>query len=332
MTGSGISAQVGMAAESTFGTGVTVTRFAETDNWKPKPNKNIYQSSGLAAGLFVDRSSRRVETSRSYELSFSVDVLARSFGLMFRQLFGSTAAPVQQAATTAYLQTHTLADLLGISSTIQAGEPSTDGTVNPYTYLGCRAKTFEFTQEVDKALSLQTTWDAKDRTEATALASASYSAAVEQPFHWGGFLVKAHNTYGSEAAISGITKLKLKIDRKQHVGWYADGTGRHAQPVLNDKSEVITGTLSSDFVDKTILRDRFAAETGFALLLQWTGDLIASTYYEQLTIRLPKCFLDTDGTEAKSDEVLMGDFDFTALSDGTNPPISLLYQCIDTTL
>lgn len=336
--GSGIGAQVGLVKETTFGTQVTpVTRFIESDGFKANPNKNTYQGGGLGAGLWARRGVRRVVTTRGFGPTWTADVLPQGFGLVIQQFMGSTAAPVQQGATAAYLQTHTAADVRGIGATMQAGEPSTDGVVNPYSYFGCKLVTAEFTQEVDKGLKLATTWDARDRTEATGLATASYVAAAQQPFHWGGFSVKAAATYNSEVAIDGITKASVKIDRKQNLKrWYANdnasGYGLHKEPILNSRDEVFTGTLSSDFVDKTILRDRFIADTGFALQLQWTGDLIASTFYEQLTIRFPKCFLNDDGTDVQGDEVLNGDFPFVALDDGTNPVCTILYQSIDTAL
>jgi hypothetical protein len=334
--GSGIGGQVGLAAESTFGTAVTPTRFLEVDDFKGNPKKNTYQSGGLAAGLLMQRGVRRVVTSRSFGPTFSLDVLPVGFGLLLRQLMGSTAAPVQQAATAAYLQTHTLSDVRGIGATIQAGEPSADGVVNPYTYFGAKLLTGEFTQEQDKGLKLATTWDARDRTEATALASASFSGAAQQSFHWGGFAVKA-GVYNSEAVMDGQTKATIKIDRKQNTGRFyandnASGYGLHKEPILNDRKEVATGTLSSDFVVKADLRDRFISDAGVALMFQWTGDLIASTFFEQLTIRFAKCFFNDDGTGLNGDELLSGDFPWVALDDGVNPGVTITYMSVDTAL
>lgn len=336
--GSGVSAQVGLVKEVTFGTQVTpVTRFIEADGFKANPNKNTYQGGGLGAGLWARRGVRRVVTSRSFGPTWTADVLPQGFGLIFQQFMGSAATPTIQGAGPAMLQTHTPADVRGIGATMQAGEPSTDGTVNPYSYFGSKLVVAEFTQEVDKGLKLATTWDCRDRTEATGLAAASYSGATQQPFHWGGFSVKAAATYGSEAAIDGITKATVKIDRKQNQKrWYANdnasGYGLHKEPILNSRDDVFTGTLSSDFVDKTILRDRFIADTGFALQLQWTGDLLNASFFEQLTIRFSKCFLNDDGTDVQGDEILNGDFPFVALDDGTNPVCTILYQSIDTVL
>lgn len=339
-TGSGIAAQLGLAAESTYGTGVTVTRFVEAMGFKPNPKKNTYQGGGLRAGGYVDRSSRRVVTSRSFGPTWEQDVLPNGFGLILKQLFGSTSTPVQQAATTAYLQTFILSDLgLNLAATIQSGEPLTGGTVSPYTYLGCRLLELEFTQEVDKALTVSLTWDARDRTEATSLATASFTAtAGQQPFHWGGFAVLAHNTPGSEAAIDGIRKVSLKIARGQDTErFYANdnagviaGVGLHKVPILNSRSEIVTGTITADHVTKADLRDRFNADTGFALILRWTGDVIEAANSEQLAFGLPRCYLDDDGTEVDGEELLSGDFPFVALDNGANEPITATYMSTDT--
>ncbi len=338
--GSGIGAQVGLAAESTYGTGVTATRFIESMDFKGNPKKNVYQGGGLRAGGFVERASRRVVTSRAFAPSFSADVLPNGFGLILKQAFGSTSAPVQQAATAAWLQTFTLADLgSNLSATIQSGEPNTGGTSNPYTYLGCRCTELEFTQELDKALNLATTWDARDRTEATALATASFSGAAQQAFHWGVYSIKIANTLGAEVAVDGITKVTTKIARPQDTGrFYANdnagviaGVGLHKVPILNGRKDVVTGTISADFVTKADLRDRFNADTGFSMVQQWTLDNIASTFFEQLTITTPRCYLNDDGTGVDGEDLLKGDFPFVIGDDGTNEPITVTYMSTDTT-
>jgi hypothetical protein len=66
-------------------------------------------------------------------------------GLMLKHIFGGAVTPAQQAATIAYLQTHTLVDNIGRFFSGQAQVPQTDGTVKGFTGRGGKITSAEFT-------------------------------------------------------------------------------------------------------------------------------------------------------------------------------------------
>ena len=108
--GSGLWAQLGIAPEVTYGTFVAPTKFIEFTKESLVLKKTTAQSAGIAAGRLMALSSRRVVTQREVSGSVDLEVTNKAMGLILQSLMGTTVTPVQQGATAAYLQTHTLAD------------------------------------------------------------------------------------------------------------------------------------------------------------------------------------------------------------------------------
>lgn len=316
---SGIAGQVGVALESTYGTGVTPTQFLYVSKFDAKKVKNVEQGQALAgAGRLMELESQRVLTTKAATVGVEFDIQNKSMGRLFQALMGTSVTPVQQASTTAYLQTHTLADNFGKSLTMQGGIPDRSGTVNPYTFLGCKVKGADLSFEVGKIATAKFDLDARDVTEATGLATASFATA-QRPFVGTDGSIKV-GTFASEASVSGVTKASVKIDRPmQEDAFYFGGSGLKAEPVQNGPVK-ITGSITADFVDKTVFADRFVSDAGFSLVIELVGPVIESTYYHTFRITLPACHLDGDTPVLDGPEVVNGDFPFTCLFDGTNLP------------
>jgi hypothetical protein len=198
--GSGLGGQLGMVAEVSYGTFVAPTRFLEFTKESLVLKKTGEQSAGVAAGRLLPLSARRVLTRQEVTGSIDLEVTNSGMGLLLQALMGTTVTPVQQGATAAYLQTHTLADTFGKNLTIQKGVPLTSGTVTDKTFLGCKVIAAEFSCEVGGMLT--SSWEIDGRTcdEAQTLASASYPS--RSPFHFGQLAVKA-GTFASETALDG---------------------------------------------------------------------------------------------------------------------------------
>lgn len=328
--GAGIGGQVGMAKESVYGTFVTPANFFEVNKFPATKTKKTVQSSGLAGGRLVDLSSRRAVTTQAGTVQADLDVMQSGhMGLLFQQLFGTTAAPVQQASSTAYLQTHTLLTLAGMSSTWQAGIPTTDGVLHQYNFLGCKATGATFSCGVDQILNLQLDLDARQVEETDVLAASSYPTLT--PFNFAQAVVK-WGAFGSEAQIDGVSKVDIKIERKQATARYYQGNaGLKDEPITNDQI-AITGTITSDYLNKTYFADVFASDTPQSLIWTFTGPIIASTYNYSFQIALPSVRIDSPGPELAGKEVVNSAFAFTALNDGTNQPCTLTYMSTDTTL
>ncbi|WP_262058518.1 phage tail tube protein [Streptomyces sp. STR69] len=325
--GSGLGAQIGIIAESSYGTFAAPTKFIEFTKESLVLKKTTAQSAGIAAGRLLPLSSRRVLTRKEVQGSLEMEIANKGMGLILQTLMGTSVTPVQQAATTAYLQTHTLASVAGKSLVIQKGVPLTSGTVTDKTLLGCKITSGEFSCGVGEMLNGSFEIDGKDCDETQTLAVASYSNM--SPFHFGQMALKI-GTFGAEAALDGIRKVSCKIERPQDVErFYANQSALKKEPIENDQVK-ITGTLESDYTGTT-LDDLHTSDGATSLVWEFIGPIIASTYTETFRITLPAIKLDEGPPTVDGFGVVKPTFNFTGLYDGTNLP-KIEYMSTDVTL
>ncbi|MET8707770.1 phage tail tube protein [Streptomyces californicus] len=325
--GSGLGAQMGLAAESAYGTYQAPTKFIEFTKESMQLKKVTAQSAGIAANRLMPLAARRVVTQRSASGSLEMEVTNKGMGVLLQSLMGTSVTPVQQAATAAYLQTHLLADVAGKSLTLQKGMPLTTGTVTRKNFLGCKIISAEFACEVGGMLTASFEIDSKDCEETSVLAVATYP--VMAPFGFHQMSLKT-GTYNSEVARDGIRKVSVKIERPQATErYYAGQSGTKKEPISNDQVK-ITGSLEGDYVD-TILDDLHTSDAGTSLVWDFTGPTIAASHNERFTIKLPVIKLDDAPPTVEGFDLIKPTFGFTALSDGTNVP-QIEYMSTDVTL
>ncbi|MEU0359916.1 phage tail tube protein [Streptomyces cyaneofuscatus] len=325
--GSGLGAQIGIAAESTYGTYVAPTRFIEFTKEGLALQKTTAQSAGIAANRLLPLSSRRVVTQRQASGPLDMEVTNRGMGLLLQALMGTSVTPVQQAATTAYLQTHVLADTIGKSLTLQKGLPLTTGVVTRKNFLGCKIISAEFSCEAGGMLTANFEFDCKNVEETSVLAVAAYPAMAPFGFHQ---MSLKTGTYASETARDGIRKVSVKFERPQAVErFYAGQSGLKKEPIANDQVK-ITGSIEMDYVD-TVLDDLHTSDAETALVWDFTGPIIASTHAERFTVKLPAIRFDDAPPTVEGFDVVKPTMSFSGLHDGTNQP-SIEYMSTDVTL
>lgn len=324
---SGLSSQVGWAAGVTYGTTTTPVKFLPAGAVNFDLVQNYSQGQGLYSGDFGPRAAQNVLTTVGGIGTMPMDVQNKDMGLIIQALMGTTITPVQQSATIAYLQTHTMADPFGKFLNMQAGvTQQTDGVTKPYTLLGVKPTAAEFTWTPGDPLKALFTLDARQLVESTALASVSYTAGLS-PFttqggtSGSGFNVKM-GTFNSETAVTGITQATCTINRGQQTGrYYANNSGLKSEPILNDTStSVISGTLSADFYDKTQLADLWASGATTSLVLESLGTNIASTFYYTFRVTIPSVRFMGDTPNVSGPDVINTDYPWVWLYDGTNLP------------
>ncbi len=325
--GSGLGAQLGIAAESSYGTFVAPAKFLEFTKESLAPKKTTATSAGIAANRLLALASRRVVTRREASGSIDMEVTNKGMGVILQTLMGTTVTPVQQGATAAYLQTHTLASVAGKSLTIQKGVPLTSGTVTDKTFVGCKITSGEFSCGTGEMLTSTFEVDGKDCDEGQTLAAASYSNM--SPFHFGQMALKTGG-FGAETALDGIRKVSCKIERPQDVErYYANQSALKKEPIENDQVK-ISGSLESDYV-ATTLDDLHTSDGTTSLVWEFVGPLIASTFFETFRITLPAIKLDEGPPVVDGFGVIKPTFNYTGLYDGTNMP-KIEYISTDVTL
>jgi hypothetical protein len=314
--GSGLGAQLGIAAEVTYGTFVAPTKFIEFTKEGLALKKTTAQSAGIAAGRLLPLSSRRVLTRQEVQGSIDLEITNKAMGLLHQALMGTAVTPVQQGATAAYLQTHTLASVAGKSLSIQKGVPLTTGTVTDKSFVGCKVTSAEFSCAVGEMLMGTFEFDGKDCDEGQTLATASYPSM--SPFHFGQMAVKI-GSFGAEAALDGIRKMSCKIERPQDVErFYAGQAGRKKEPIENDQVK-ITGTFETDYV-ATTLDDLHTSDGATSLVWEFVGPVIETTNFETWRLTLPAIRIDEGPPVVDGFGVIKPTFNFTGLFDGTNQP------------
>lgn len=326
--GSGLGSSLGVAAESVYGTYVAPTRFVEFSKEDFKKIKNTIQGGGLAAGRLVQLGSRRVVTDEAAEGSLELDVPNKGFGLLLQHVMGATATVVQQGGTPAYLQTHTFADNVGKSLSIQKGVPDTGGVVRPFTFRGGKVKALELSCAKGGHLMSKIDFDFQRASEVEVLAAPSMPIGMSN-WSFAQMAVKI-GAFGAEASVSGIKKFQLNIERGMNTERiYAGGLGFKEEPIMNAFAK-ITGSIESDFKDKTILADRFASDANFSMIWEFTGPVISGAFNYLFRVKLPMTFLDGDTPGVDGPDIINGTFPFVVQSDGTNQICTIEYQSIDT--
>lgn len=314
--GSGLGAQLGIAPETTYGTYVAPTKFIEFTKESLALKKTTAQSSGIAAGRLLPLSARRVVTRREAQGSIDLEITNKNMGLLIQALMGTSVTPVQQGAGPAYLQTHTLSDTAGKSLTIQKGVPLTSGTVTKKNFLGCKVTSGEFSCEVGQMLTGSFEFDGRDVEETSALAAASY--VNMNVFHFGQMAIKS-GSFGTETALDFIRKVSCKIERPQDTErFYANAAALKKEPISNDQVK-ISGTLESDY-GATTLDDMHTTDGVTSLVWEFTGPLIAATFYETFRLTLPAIRLDEGPPVVDGFGVVKPSFNYVGLFDGTNQP------------
>lgn len=330
--GSGLGSSIGMAVESTYGTYATPTRWHEMDgqSYPFKKMPNYAQSSGMASDALVKRAARRVMTHEWAEGSFSTEVLKNEMGRLINLAMGGTVTPTQIAATTAYEQTHPLADTFDNSATFQIGVPQTDGTVNPHTFLGSKVKSIEISCERGGLLTAAFEWDCRQFTEAETLQAVSYTTGLA-PFHFVQGTVKL-GTFGSEAAVGGVRKMSVKIERAMNTERFNFGnSGLKDQPILNAPT-AITGSLEVDYESAADFADRFHGNTPTSLVWLFEGDDIEAGNLETFRVTIPSTFFTGDTPTIEGHDVVNTTFNFEGDDDETNDPAEIYIISTDTTL
>lgn len=311
-------ASIGLATESTYGTGVTVTRFLEFTDESLNWNKNIKQGQGLRVGGRVARSARRVVPSADASGDVTMECISKGMGLVWNACLGSSTSTLVSGTT--FQQVHTLGDTPP-SLTVQKGLPQAGGTVDPYTFLGAMVSQWTLNFPNADIATLQFSLDAKDVTTATAYATPSYPATPSL-FHFAnGTIASGTLTSPTATALAtGTTTVadvrggsvqvnnNLATDRLNF-----GGAGRKSKPTVGLRE--ITGSLTVEY-DVSTWRDAVLQETPMALILTFTGAALSSGT-ETLQVVIPEIKFDSPLSQANGTDLITTDLSFAGLDNLT---------------
>lgn len=322
--GSGIGSQLGIATETTFNNSVTVTRFYEFTSENIKFNKKVAVGQGLRAGGQLPRSQRRVVTTTDVTGDITLDLPTRGLGLLLSHAMGSAPSPTT-VTTGVYSYSFTLGDIYGRSFTAQVGVPQYGGTVTPKTTSGMKVSSWELSVANGGIAIGKFNVDGASMTTGTSLATASYSP-ISNLFN---FAQGAITVDGS--AVANIKDFTLTVNNTLKGDRFNLGaSGIKAEQVINGFRS-ITGKLTAEFTDTTLFA-KYLADTSTALALTFTGATIAGGQSEKLSITVSAVKFDADTPNVPGPGVIDLAMTFTAYDNGTDAPLTIVYQTADSSL
>jgi len=322
--GSGIGSQLGIATETTFNNSVTVTRFYEFTSENIKFNKKVAVGQGLRAGGQLPRSQRRVVTTTDVTGDIVLDLPTRGLGILLSHAMGSAPSPTT-VTTGVYSYSFTLGDVYGRSFTAQVGVPQYGGTVTPKTTSGMKVSSWELSVANGGIAMGKFNVDGASMTTGTSLATASYSP-ISNLFN---FAQGAITVDGS--SVANIKDFTLTVNNTLKGDRYNLGAaGIKSEQVINGFRS-ITGKLTAEFTDTTLFA-KYLADTTTALALTFTGATIANGQSEKLSITVSAVKFDADTPNVPGPGVIDLAMTFTAYDNGTDAPLTIVYQTADSTL
>ncbi|HEX6020626.1 MAG TPA: phage tail tube protein [Solirubrobacter sp.] len=324
---SGLGGQLTIGKESTYGTVVARTRSMQFRSENVKGRRNFLNSRQISGGEMFQRSSRRDQTTRDASGPLTLEVPTKGFGLFLDQLHGNTVTPVQQAATTAYLQTHNigLTDPSAKSLSMQIGRPQTSGAVSPFTFQGVKVTAATFRLALNEFLTCELQLDAQDEVTNVALDSYAPAAGLGSFTFMNGVITVDGSPAGR------VTEITIPISFAYDLERWGVGSGAtKSNPITNDYP-TSNPTITVDWASTT-LRDNWVNGANSALVLDCTRNTIASTYKEQIKFTMAAVGYNGDDPTVDGPGVLNQQIPFELLYDGTNAPLKIEYQSTDTTL
>lgn len=321
----GLNTAFGIAQESTYGTPVVVSRFYEILSESLERRNRTLVSNGLRAQTRnLRRGTRRVISGRDAGGDVTMEVPTTTAGIWFKNILGGTPTVVQQGASAAYLHTYAMGSLEGLSLTAQKSLRDAGGTeVETFTYHGAKVTAAEFSISVDQILQMAVSLDCEDVDTSTAAAAASYTA--NKLFHFAQGELRVDGS--AVASVTGATarvENALKTDR-----YYIGSDGLKKEPTDND-FPTVGGSLTAEFLSPATFYDRFAADNGAALVLEFVGDNIASTYDEMLRITVPDVRFTGGTPTVGGADVISQTVPYEGTSIGSTAGVTIEYQTTDT--
>lgn len=330
-TGSGLDAQMGFATETTYGTGVTVTRFLEFMSDGVKKDLTWLEPQGLRSGSTHQRLSRVSVSRTSVSGDAEFEVVSKGMGLFVKHMLGSALTTTTLISGSAYKQIHVPAGFRGKSMTVQVGRPEPGtGTVKPFTYSGVKVTSWEFSLADGETPKLKLTFDGRDEATATALATPSYLAGAatftfrQANLKLGGTATTTagETTIASGAVPSTIIK-SISISGSNPMATERFGLGNaglKAEPLENDYP-TITGSLAAEFNSTDYAS--FVAQTSTPLQLDLVGATLGATTY-LFSIIIPAILIKNASPTVTGPDIVQMSSDFQGYYDETtNPSIQI---------
>lgn len=321
----GLGSYIGAVAETTYGTGVTPTRFLEFLNEAIEPRIERINSQGIRAGSTVARTGRWKRNDKGASGTIAFEVATEGFGLWLTHALGDVEITTPGGATNARLHTHTLGDKDDLSLTVQKVVPDVSGTNRPFTFKGVVVTGWELGLAIDGLANLTVTLDGQSWETDTSAATASFPSD-DQLY---GYQDAAISVDSGQIDCTGITL--RQTDPMATERYYLRSVGTKGRPLVNGMREV-GGELTLEFDSMTQV-NRFltgAPGTEVEVLAELTGHEIESGFNHELNVTMPACRFDGGMVTVPGPDIITVTAPFVAMDNLSDEPVTVAYQTTDT--
>ncbi len=323
---SGLHAQVGFKAETTYGTYVAPDRFLEFLSEGIVPNQEKIRSAAIRRGQYVQSTGRWAENKKGAAGPVAFEVGSKGFGLLFKHAMGAVAITTPGGATNARLHRHTLGDLDDLSFTIQVGIPDTGGTTRPFSFVGAVCTGFELTCNVDGLLLFTPTFDCQAMVTNESLASASFPSD-DRVFGYQQVAVEVDGDAKTPTAVSFNLQHAMKTDR-----YFVQASHLKKRPARNAHS-TYGGSLTFEFDSMTEANYFLTRAPGEEVSVQATAtgeEIDAATNNSLVDALAAKVVMDGSAPTVEGADVVTVQLPFEIMDDGSAEPFQLDYVTSDT--
>lgn len=175
---SGLAAQLGVKAETTWGTFVAPTRFYPLISESLTEEIDRIESEGIIAGARVLRSEQWAAGNVDVGGDIQTELYQQGMGALLKACFGA----VSTSGAGPYTHTFTPGDLTDDHLSVQVGKPDVAGTVQPFSFVGMKVTDWELAMEAGGLVTLSTSLVGKSLATSESLATASYGTGAATPF------------------------------------------------------------------------------------------------------------------------------------------------------
>lgn len=335
---------LGMTRETTYGTAVAPTRFAESEA-KIKYDVKTTDSKGLRPGKNVKRLNRNVVERFEGSGDVAFDVPTRGFGLWLNAVLGAVSNTVVPATTPAvYQQVHTLSTSDPVPTfTVQEVLPTLGGVnAYPHTFTGCAFDSIELSAKEGGIVEAKLSLTARELLTSFPASAASYPADdgvftfVGGAISLGGTLTAPTATAiatTTATAAANVADFSLTVKRSlDSDGWNLGGKGLRSRAPLLGLPE-LSGKMTAEYTDNT-LRDAYLGKQSIAVVLTFEHNVAMSGAHKPtLQIVLPAIRLNGEVPASDGGNAIKQSIDFEAFDDGVSAqPIYVVYRTLDSAL
>lgn len=237
---SGMAAQLGVKAETTWGTFVAPTRFYPLISESLTEEIDRLESEGIIAGQRVLRSEQWAAGNVDVGGDIQTELYQQGMGALLKACFGAVAT----TGAGPYTHTFTPGDLTDDHLSVQVGKPDVAGTVQPFSFYGMKVTDWELSIEAGGLVMLTTSLVGKQLATSDALATASYGTGAATPFTF------KHATASVAGGAANVKKLTIKGSNGLDTDRRFIGSEYRAEPLEADLREY-GGTVDLEFESLT---------------------------------------------------------------------------------